>query len=74
MANALPVPRLSKKIYEERVPALREKLVQLQVRLKAVPTKVLLIFAGEEGGGRGEVINTLSGLARPSRDGDGGLP
>ena len=65
MAHALPVPRLSKKSYEERVPALREKLVQLQVRLKAAPTKVLLIFAGEEGGGRGEVINTLSGWLDP---------
>jgi polyphosphate:AMP phosphotransferase len=65
MANALPVTRLSKKIYEGHVSALREKLVQLQVRLKAAPTKVLLIFAGEEGGGRGEVINTLSGWLDP---------
>ena len=65
MANEIPVLRLSKKIYEERVPGLREKLVQLQVRLKAAPTKVLLILAGEEGGGRGEVINTLSGWLDP---------
>ena len=65
MANEIPAPRLSKKIYEERVPALREKLVQLQVRLKAAPTKVLLILAGEEGGGRGEVINTLSAWLDP---------
>ena len=65
MATALSAPRLSKKTYDERVPALREKLVQLQVRLKASRTKVLLIFAGEEGGGRGEVINTLSGWLDP---------
>ena len=65
MATALSAPRLSKKTYDERVPTLREKLVQLQVRLKAAPTKVLLIFAGEEGGGRGEVINTLSGWLDP---------
>jgi AMP-polyphosphate phosphotransferase len=65
MATARSAPRLSKKIYDDQVPALREKLVQLQVRLKVAPTKVLLILAGEEGGGRGEVINTLSGWLDP---------
>lgn len=65
MAHARPAHRLSKKLYETRVPALREELVRLQVRLKEVSSKVLLIFAGEEGGGRGEVINTLSGWLDP---------
>lgn len=65
MANARPDHRLSKKLYESRVPALREQLVQLQVRLKQAPCQVLLIFAGEEAGGRGEVINTLSGWLDP---------
>ena len=65
MANAYPDHRLSKKLYDARVPVLREQLVRLQVRLKEVPSKVLLIFAGEEGGGRGEVINTLSGWLDP---------
>ncbi|TSJ79492.1 polyphosphate:AMP phosphotransferase [Rariglobus hedericola] len=65
MANARPVHRLSKKLYDARVPALREELVHLQVRLKEVPSKVLLILAGEEAGGRGEVINTLSGWLDP---------
>ena len=65
MANARSDHRLTKKVYESRVPALREQLVQLQVRLKEAPCKVLLIFAGEEAGGRGEVINTLSGWLDP---------
>jgi AMP-polyphosphate phosphotransferase len=65
MANARPDHRLSKKQYDARVPSLREELVRLQVRLKAAPTKVLLILAGEEAGGRGEVINTLSGWLDP---------
>ncbi len=65
MANARPDDRLSKKLYDARVPALREELVRLQVRLKEAPTKVLLILAGEEAGGRGEVINTLSGWLDP---------
>ena len=65
MANARPSPRLSKKVYDARVAALREELVSLQVRLKEVPSKVLLILAGEEAGGRGDVINTLSGWLDP---------
>ncbi len=65
MANARSDHRLSKKLYDTRVPALREQLVQLQVRLKEVPAKVILILAGEEAGGRGEVINTLSGWLDP---------
>lgn len=65
MANARPDHRLNKKTYDARVAVLREQLVRLQVRLKAVPSKVLLILAGEEGGGRGEVINTLSGWLDP---------
>jgi polyphosphate:AMP phosphotransferase len=65
MAKARPEHRLSKKIYDARVPLLREQLVQLQVRLKEAPAKVLLILAGEEAGGRGEVINTLSGWLDP---------
>ncbi len=57
--------RLSKKAYEAQVPALREALVQLQVRLKDAPFKIVLILAGVEGAGRGEVINTLGGWLDP---------
>lgn len=65
MAKARIEHRIGKKIYDARVPLLREQLVQLQVRLKQAPSKVLLILAGEEAGGRGEVINTLSGWLDP---------
>ncbi len=65
MAKANADTRLSKKAYEARVPGLREQLIQLQVRLKEAPFKILLIVAGEEGCGRGEVINTLSGWLDP---------
>jgi len=57
--------RLTRKQYEARVPKLREDLVQLQVQLKQSPFKILLIIAGYEGAGRGEVINTLSGWLDP---------
>ncbi|HEX7632065.1 MAG TPA: polyphosphate:AMP phosphotransferase [Lacunisphaera sp.] len=53
-------PRLSKKAYQARAARLREQLVQLQVELKKVPFKVLLILAGPEGAGRGNLLNTLA--------------
>ena len=53
-------PRLSKKAYQARASRLREQLVQLQVELKHVPFKVLLILAGPEGAGRGNLLNTLA--------------
>ena len=57
--------RLSKKEYDARIPRLREQLVQLQVQLKDAPFKVLLILAGVEGAGRGDLLNTLSGWLDP---------
>ena len=58
MAKAMQ--RLSKRIYQVRAQKLREELVQLQVELKKVPFKVLLILAGPEGAGRGNLLNTLA--------------
>lgn len=58
-------PQLSKKDYEARVPVLREQLVQLQVALKEAPFKVLLIVAGLEGTGRGDLINSLASWLDP---------
>ncbi len=51
--------RLSKKEYEEALPALREKLIQMQVQLKEAFAKVILIVAGVDGAGRGDVLNAL---------------
>lgn len=52
--------RLSKKDYQVKAARLREQLVQLQVELKHVPFKVLLILAGPEGAGRGSLLHTLA--------------
>ncbi len=52
--------RLTKKAYQARASRLREQLVHLQVQLKHVPFKVLLILAGPEGAGRGSLLNTLA--------------
>ncbi|HRI82410.1 MAG TPA: polyphosphate:AMP phosphotransferase, partial [Opitutaceae bacterium] len=52
--------RLTRKDYEARLPRLREQLVQLQVQLKQLPCPVLLVIAGVEGSGKGEVVNALN--------------
>lgn len=57
--------RLTRKDYEARLPRLREQLVQLQVQLKHLPCPVLLVIAGVEGSGKGEVINTLNSWLDP---------
>ena len=57
--------KLSKKDYDARVPGLREQLIKLQVELKAAPFPVLLVIAGVEGSGKGEVINLLNGWLDP---------
>lgn len=52
--------RIPKRTYQARASRLREQLMQLQVELKRVPFKVLLILAGPEGAGRGNLLNTLA--------------
>jgi AMP-polyphosphate phosphotransferase len=58
MAKA--IQRMPKRVYQARADALRPQLVQLQLALKQVPFKVLLIIAGPEGAGRGSLLNTLA--------------
>jgi polyphosphate:AMP phosphotransferase len=58
-------PHLSRKEFDSQLPDVREKLIQLQVALKDAPFKILLILAGFDGAGRGDVINTLSGWLDP---------
>jgi polyphosphate:AMP phosphotransferase len=57
--------KVSKKDYDAQVPHLREQLIQLQVTLKTSPFPVLLVIAGMETAGKGEVINTLNGWLDP---------
>ncbi|MDX2185786.1 MAG: polyphosphate:AMP phosphotransferase [Opitutaceae bacterium] len=65
MATKTVDTRLKKKAYEAQVARLREELIQLQVKLKESPFKILLIVAGVEGAGRSELINTLMGWLDP---------
>lgn len=57
--------RLSKKEYQVRVRRLRENLLRMQVQLKKAPFKVLLILAGPEGAGRGDLLHALTGWLDP---------
>lgn len=52
--------RLSKKVYRARALRVRAELVRLQLELKNAPFKVMLILAGPEGSGRGNLLNTLA--------------
>lgn len=60
MGKAANKQWLSKKVYQARAARLREELVRLQVELKHAPFKVLLIVAGPEGAGRGNLLRTLA--------------
>ena len=65
MAKANGDRRLPKKDYEARVPALRAGLVQMQVALQHAPFPVLLVVAGDEASGKGDVVNLLNAWLDP---------
>lgn len=56
---------MPKRKYEARVPGLRAELVQMQVALQRAPFPVILVIAGDEASGKGEVVNVLNGWLDP---------
>ena len=65
MAKARRDARITKRAYEARVPGLREALIRLQLSLQAAPFPVLLVIAGDDAAGKGEVVNVLNGWLDP---------
>ncbi len=65
MAKSHAVGRMPKKVYEARVPTLRAELVQMQIALQRARFPVLLLVAGDEVAGKGEVVNILNGWLDP---------
>jgi len=65
MAKSRGERRLPKREYEARVPVLRAGLVQMQVALQAAPFSVVLVIAGDEASGKGDVVNILNGWLDP---------
>ena len=59
MASARP-RKLTRQEYKVRSSELREALVQMQLELKHAPFKVMLVIAGPEGAGRGQLLQTLA--------------
>jgi polyphosphate:AMP phosphotransferase len=57
--------RMPKRQYEARVPLLRAGLIQMQVSLQRAPFSVLLVIAGDEASGKGDVVNILNGWLDP---------
>jgi polyphosphate:AMP phosphotransferase len=51
--------KVSKEEYHERVPALREELLEGQVRIRELGIPVILLFAGVDGAGKGACANLL---------------
>ena len=52
--------KVDKKTYKNRVTPLREELLQLQEKVRQRgTTQVILLFAGVDGGGKGETVNLL---------------
>ena len=50
----------SKSDWKERVPALREELLEAQVRLRELGLRAVVLFAGVDGAGKGETANLLN--------------
>jgi polyphosphate kinase 2 (PPK2 family) len=51
-----------KKVYRKSVPPLRQELLELQRELREVDhVRLLLVFAGVDGAGKGETVNLLNG-------------
>jgi polyphosphate:AMP phosphotransferase len=65
MAKASDERRMPKRAYEARVPVLREALIQLQIALQQAPFSVLLVIAGDDASGKGDVVNILNGWLDP---------
>lgn len=65
MPKASEKQRMPKRDYEERVPALREALISLQVKLQAASFPVLLVVAGDDASGKGDLVNVLNGWLDP---------
>ncbi|TVQ81048.1 MAG: polyphosphate:AMP phosphotransferase, partial [Flavobacteriales bacterium] len=52
--------KISKKDYKSRLPELRAELLKTQFELQKEGIPVLIIVAGAEGAGKGEVVNQLN--------------
>ena len=52
--------KISKKEYEDRLPVLRNELLQAQFALRDAKIPMIIVMAGVEGSGKGEVVNRIN--------------
>lgn len=63
--EVLEQPKLGKQAFKEAEPELRQQLVELQQRLRTASTSVVVVFAGVDGAGKHELVNTLNAWMDP---------
>jgi len=63
--NVRDPSKVKKKAFKALVPGLRQELVDLQQRLRGSNTSVLVVFAGVDGAGKHEMVNTLNAWMDP---------
>ncbi len=52
--------KITKKEYQQRAPDLRAELLEAQVRMRELGLRVIVLFAGVDGAGKGETANLLN--------------
>jgi polyphosphate:AMP phosphotransferase len=52
--------KVSREVYGQQVPLLRQELIELQQTLRGYPFPVIVVFAGVDGAGKGETVNLLN--------------
>ncbi len=57
--------KIPKSEFKERAPQLRERLLEAQQALRAADFKVVVVFAGVDGAGKGDTVNLLHGWMDP---------
>ncbi|HEY3757274.1 MAG TPA: polyphosphate:AMP phosphotransferase [Opitutaceae bacterium] len=65
MAKKSRERKLSRKEYDARLAVLRSELVQMQVELKNARVSTLIVIAGVEASGKGEIVNLLNAWLDP---------
>ncbi|WFB34835.1 polyphosphate:AMP phosphotransferase [Kiritimatiellota bacterium B12222] len=63
--DVLSQPKVSKQEFKEAEPEIRRELVELQQELRNSKVSVMMVFAGVDGAGKHEMVNTLNSWMDP---------
>ena len=65
MSKSASTKGISRKAYGHRVAKVREALIRMQVELKTAKIPALIVIAGVDASGKGDVVNLLNGWLDP---------